>query len=117
MRVGVSSGRWSVPSERTHEASHSLQHNGTSLMMRVVRTVREESTHYWAGYTGHDCVQLGPQAVFIVGSLNREHRARYARQLIDNRPRAHFWVEPEPGPPAEQDVSPVAMKALKLCAK
>src|SRR5262245_26775755 len=90
--------------ERVHEAGHALEDNGACLMMRVMSTIRHQSALCGTSNTVNDCIELGRQAVLIVGSLDREHGAGDQRQPIDDRPSAHCRAEPKPRPAAEQAV-------------
>src|SRR5262245_51886453 len=71
-------------SERVREAGHPVEDNDACLMMRVMSTIRHQSALCGTSNTVNDRIELGRQAVLIVGSLDREHGAGDQRQPIDN---------------------------------
>src|SRR4030095_1637245 len=63
-----------------------------------------------------DAPHLLHRSVLVVLALDREHRARYAREVLLDVPRAEIGMEPDPVPAPEYPVD-VGVMARKLRQK
>ena len=85
--------------------------------MRVVATVRDEEALRRTAHAFDDRVELGRQAVLVIGALDREHRGGDAGEAIGNRPCAPCRSEPGARPAGEQGLGAGTVVPFELPAQ